>query len=147
MFIVVKIKKLLVRALETGSKVSHCWTFLTYYIRVEISIILLTYILFILQCQKIQNKDQVIWKWQKQGLFSLFLMMSSAYTVTISYSQLVLHESRTFSIRKALLDPWLHNTEVYLTSLLGLKITQLQDKNVLTFSLVNMKKNIKMKKE
>ena len=58
MFIVVKIKKLLVRALKTGRKVSHCWSFLTDYVRVEIDIIFLTiYIYFVYSAMSKNPKE------------------------------------------------------------------------------------------
>jgi len=60
----------------------------------------------------------------KHHSFSLASSVMSALILLLSHS-VALHESGT---RKALLGPWLINTEVYLTPLLIFKITQLQDK-------------------
>ena len=59
----------------------------------------------------------------RRSTLTLCSMLSSdvyAYTITVA-----IHASGT---RKALLGPWLNNAEVYLTLLLEIKITQLQDK-------------------
>jgi hypothetical protein len=45
------------------------------------------YIMFILQCQKVQNNCQNVWKEQKQASFIIIFQVSSevcAYTVTVS---------------------------------------------------------------
>jgi len=85
------------------------------------------YIVFILQCQKVQNNYLIVWTEQKQVSFKSFSMVSSVTSTFILLLFLIvaLHE---WDPRKALLGPWLNNTEVYFTPSLILKMTQLQDK-------------------
>jgi hypothetical protein len=73
----------------------------------------------------LQSNCQIVRKEQKQSsfyidiVFNVVLCDVYAYTITVA-----IHASGT---RKALLGPWLNNAEVYLTLLLEIKITQLQD--------------------
>ena len=83
-----KILNLLVWALQTGRKSSLFWPVSQ---RVQINFIFndnvpSTYIVFILQYQKVQkNNCQIVWKWLKQASFLSFSMVS--YVTVSAYDR------------------------------------------------------------
>ena len=82
-----------------------------------------TYKRFILQCQQMQNNFAILLK-RAETVIKLLFHSSPIYAAMLILLPFALHKLGT---RNALLDPWLNNNEVYLTLLLVLKITRLQD--------------------
>ena len=123
---IVEISILFVQALETGRKGRLWRVFLTHFATSENNC---TYIVFILQCQKVQNNCQILLKRTETGVVLIIFtgVLSCQCSYCFCFLPLALHESGTCA-RKVLLGSWLNNTKVYLSPLLVLKIARLHDK-------------------